>query len=36
MIKFFGISLPFMQVSGGLVLAAMEWQLSAHPSAEPR
>jgi multiple antibiotic resistance protein len=26
-IKFFGISLPVMQVSGGLVLAAMGWSL---------
>jgi len=26
-IKFFGISLPVMQVSGGLVLAAMGWRL---------
>src|SRR5215470_14078614 len=27
MLKFFGISLPVMQVSGGLVLAAMGWSL---------
>jgi multiple antibiotic resistance protein len=27
MLKFFGISLPVMQVSGGLVLAAMGWNL---------
>ena len=27
MLKFFGISLPVMQVSGGLVLAAMGWGL---------
>ena len=26
-LKFFGISLPVMQVAGGLVLAAMGWQL---------
>src|SRR5678809_98152 len=26
-IRFFGISLPVMQVSGGLVLAAMGWRL---------
>jgi multiple antibiotic resistance protein len=25
--RFFGISLPVMQVSGGLVLAAMGWHL---------
>jgi multiple antibiotic resistance protein len=27
LLKFFGISLPVMQVSGGLVLAAMGWGL---------
>ena len=27
MLKFFGISLPVMQVSGGLILAAMGWKL---------
>jgi multiple antibiotic resistance protein len=27
LLKFFGISLPVMQVSGGLVLAAMGWRL---------
>jgi multiple antibiotic resistance protein len=38
-IRFFGISLPVMQVSGGLVLAAMGWSLlnqnEAAPAATP-
>jgi multiple antibiotic resistance protein len=34
-IKFFGISLPVMQVSGGLVLAAMGWSLLSQNEARP-
>jgi multiple antibiotic resistance protein len=34
-IKFFGISLPIMQVSGGLVLAAMGWNLLSQDEAAP-
>jgi multiple antibiotic resistance protein len=34
-IKFFGISLPVMQVSGGLVLAAMGWNLLSQNDAAP-
>jgi multiple antibiotic resistance protein len=33
--KFFGISLPVMQVSGGLVLAAMGWALLNQSDAAP-
>jgi multiple antibiotic resistance protein len=33
--KFFGISLPVMQVSGGLVLAAMGWNLLSQSEATP-
>jgi multiple antibiotic resistance protein len=33
--KFFGISLPVMQVSGGLVLAAMGWNLLSQNEAAP-
>jgi multiple antibiotic resistance protein len=44
MLRFFGVSLPVMQVSGGLVLAAMGWNLlnedapqaTAHPGATER
>lgn len=36
MLKFFGISLPVMQVSGGLVLAAMGWDLLNQKDAGPR
>jgi multiple antibiotic resistance protein len=36
MLKFFGISLPVMQVSGGLVLAAMGWSLLSHNEPEPK
>jgi multiple antibiotic resistance protein len=35
MLTFFGISLPVMQVSGGLVLAAMGWSLLNQPDAAP-
>ncbi len=35
LIKFFGISLPVMQVSGGLVLAAMGWRLLSDDQATP-
>src|SRR6185436_13225937 len=34
-IKFFGISLPVMQVSGGLVLAAMGWRLLSEDEPTP-
>jgi len=34
-IKFFGISLPVMQVSGGLVLAAMGWRLLSQDEPTP-
>jgi len=34
-IKFFGISLPVMQVSGGLVLAAMGWRLLSQDQPTP-
>jgi len=34
-IKFFGISLPVMQVSGGLVLAAMGWRLLSQDQPAP-
>jgi multiple antibiotic resistance protein len=34
-IKFFGISLPVMQVSGGLVLAAMGWRLLSQDEPAP-
>src|SRR4051794_1161633 len=34
-IKFFGISLPVMQVSGGLVLAAMGWNLLSQDEVAP-
>jgi multiple antibiotic resistance protein len=34
-IKFFGISLPVMQVSGGLVLAAMGWRLLSQDQPRP-
>jgi multiple antibiotic resistance protein len=34
-IKFFGISLPVMQVSGGLVLAAMGWGLLSQDEPTP-
>lgn len=33
--KFFGISLPVMQVSGGLVLAAMGWRLLSEEQEAP-
>jgi multiple antibiotic resistance protein len=33
--KFFGISLPVMQVSGGLVLAAMGWRLLSQDQPTP-
>jgi len=33
MLKFFGISLPVMQVTGGLVLAAMGWSLLNEPDS---
>ena len=33
--KFFGISLPVMQVSGGLVLAAMGWRLLSQDEVKP-
>jgi multiple antibiotic resistance protein len=36
MLKFFGISLPVMQVSGGLVLAAMGWSLLNQEEPEPK
>ncbi len=36
MLKFFGISLPVMQVSGGLVLAAMGWSLLSQNEPEPK
>jgi multiple antibiotic resistance protein len=36
MLKFFGISLPVMQVSGGLVLAAMGWSLLSQSEPEPK
>lgn len=36
MLKFFGISLPVMQVSGGLVLAAMGWGLLNQQTAEKK
>jgi multiple antibiotic resistance protein len=35
MLSFFGISLPVMQVSGGLVLASMGWSLLNRPDAQP-
>lgn len=35
MLTFFGISLPVMQVSGGLVLASMGWNLLNRPDAPP-
>jgi multiple antibiotic resistance protein len=35
-LKFFGISLPVMQVSGGLVLAAMGWSLLNREQQAPR
>jgi multiple antibiotic resistance protein len=34
-IRFFGISLPVMQVSGGLVLAAMGWRLLSQDQPTP-
>src|SRR5580765_6357821 len=34
-LKFFGISLPVMQVSGGLVLAAMGWRLLSQDEPTP-
>jgi len=34
-LKFFGISLPVMQVSGGLVIAAMGWNLLNQDEPEP-
>src|SRR4029453_5330148 len=34
-IKFFGISLPVMQVSGGFVLAAMGWRLLSQDQPTP-
>lgn len=36
MLKFFGISLPVMQVSGGLVLAAMGGSLLSQDEPEPK
>src|SRR6476646_592360 len=33
--KFFGISLPVMQMSGGLVLAAMGWRLLSQDQPTP-
>jgi len=36
MLKFFGISLPVMQVSGGLVLAAMGWNLLSQNEPETK
>jgi multiple antibiotic resistance protein len=36
LLKFFGISLPVMQVSGGLVLAAMGWGLLNREEQAPR
>jgi multiple antibiotic resistance protein len=35
-LKFFGISLPVMQVSGGIVLAAMGWRLLNQGEPEPK
>jgi len=35
MLTFFGISLPVMQVSGGLVLASMGWSLLNRPDSQP-
>jgi multiple antibiotic resistance protein len=35
MLRFFGISLPVMQVTGGLVLATMGWNLLNAPDAAP-
>jgi multiple antibiotic resistance protein len=35
-LNFFGISLPIVQVSGGLVIAAMGWSLLNQPDTEPR
>ena len=36
MLKFFGISLPVMQVSGGLALAAMGWRLLSQNEPETK
>jgi len=36
MLKFFGISLPVMQVSGGLALAAMGWRLLSQDEPETK
>ena len=36
MLRFFGISLPVMQVSGGLVLAAMGWSLLSQNQSETK
>jgi len=36
LLKFFGISLPVVQVSGGLVLAAMGWKLLNEEGAEQK
>lgn len=36
MLKLFGISLPVMQVAGGLVLAAMGWTLLNQEDPEPK
>ena len=36
MLSFFGISLPVMEVSGGLVLAAMGWNLLNRQDPEPQ
>ena len=36
LLSFFGVSLPIVEVAGGLVLAAMGWSLLNQPSAAPR
>jgi multiple antibiotic resistance protein len=35
LLRFFGISLPIVQVSGGLVIAAIAWQLLNQSSTDP-